>query len=304
MWPFSFVGNMPWIESHTVLLRHRKVLQLADDLGVSPVCAIGHLHALWHAVLEQQEDGDLSEWPDTMIAQAAAYTGDSVRFVACLQARKWLDGKMVHDWLEYAGRYLAVKYRTANPLKLQKIHSKYKSVSRSVSSRSKVRSKSDNLPNQPDLTKPDLTKPTEPTVPPATASPRGIGKSVETWECYRKAYAKRYGVDPVRNQQVSAMLCRLVDKLGVQDAPHVAAFYLTHNAHWYVQKMHPVNVLLQDAEKLRTEWATNRKVMNSQAVQIDKTAGRLSVFQELIEERKKQGEVINVESTKGVGSHG
>jgi hypothetical protein len=112
---------MPWIESHTVLLRHRKVLQLADDLSIQPVYVIGHLHALWHCALEQQEDGDLSEWPDSMIAQAAAYPGDALHFVKCLQARGWLDGKLVHDWLEYAGKYLESKYRTSNPEKLKKI---------------------------------------------------------------------------------------------------------------------------------------------------------------------------------------
>lgn len=147
---------MAWIESHTVLLRHRKVLQLADDLHIPPVQVLGHLHALWHAALEQQEDGDLTEWPDAMIAQAAAYLGDASHFVTCLQARKWLDGKLIHDWVEYAGRYLESKYRTGNPAKLLKIQRKYQSVSRSVSSRTKVRPKSAHLPNQPNLTKPTI----------------------------------------------------------------------------------------------------------------------------------------------------
>lgn len=162
---------MAWIESHTVLLRHRKVLQLANDLGLQPVHVIGHLHALWHTVLEQQEDGNLGEWPDVMIAQAAAYSGDAAAFVAALQSRKWLDGKIIHDWMDYAGRYLQVKYRTSNPARLLKIQKLHKSVPKSVSSRSKVCPKTDNLtlPNQPDLTSPNQTKPEELRLVPAVA---------------------------------------------------------------------------------------------------------------------------------------
>lgn len=147
---------MAWIESHTVLLRHRKIIQVSADLSIPPVHLIGHLHALWHAVLEQQEDGDLTDWPNVMIAQAASYPGDADLFVCTLQARNLLDGKIVHDWLDYAGRYLTGKYRTSNPRKLKQIYTLHKTVYKSASSQSKVRLKTDNLPNPPNLTKPDL----------------------------------------------------------------------------------------------------------------------------------------------------
>ncbi len=137
---------MSWIESHTVLLRHRKVLQMACVLSLPPVVILGHLHALWHAILEPQEEGDLSSWPDDMIAHAAAHTGDSAAFVRALQGQKFLDGKLVHDWLDYAGRYLTHKYRTSNPKKLKAIYKLHRSVSRAVSSQTSICPKSDNLP--------------------------------------------------------------------------------------------------------------------------------------------------------------
>jgi len=87
-------------------------------------------------------------------------------------------------------------------------------------------------------------------------------KSAATWEAYAEAYRTRYQVDPVRNRTVSAMLCKLVDKLGAEEAPLVAAFYVTHRSSWYAEKMHPVNLLLADAEKLRTEWATGRQALS------------------------------------------
>lgn len=101
---------MPWVESHTVLIRHRKVLGLARELRLKPAWLMGHLHALWHAALEQQEDGDLTSWTDEMIAEAAHYTGNAATFVKLLQKYRLLDGKLIHDWLDYAGKYLRSKY--------------------------------------------------------------------------------------------------------------------------------------------------------------------------------------------------
>lgn len=276
-----------------MLLRHRKVLLLATDLSMPPVQIMGHLHALWHTTLEQQEDGNLADWSNQMIAHAAAYSGDADAFVSALQTRKWLDGKVVHDWIDYAGRYLQVKYRTSNPRKLQQILKLHKSASRSVSSQSKVTPKSDNLPNQPDLTRPNL--PNQPN-PPKKKSSREVttstGASVETWKAYAEAYRKRYGVEPVRNKSVNSMLCKLVEKLGAEEAPAVAAFYVTHQGQFYVAKMHPVNLLLADAEKVRTEWATGRQVTNGYAAQVDRTSTTGQVFRKLLAEEEAKREQV------------
>lgn len=148
---------MAWIESHTVLIRHRKILQLATALSLTPVETVGHMTVFWHAVLEQQEDGNLSSWPDEMIAGAAHYKGDPKLFVSELQSKKWLDGKLLHDWLDYAGRYLTNKYRTANPRKLKAIYRTHKVRLKSALRPPKVGPKSDNQ-TLPDLTLPDLQK--------------------------------------------------------------------------------------------------------------------------------------------------
>lgn len=144
---------MAWIESHTVLIRHRKLISLARDLRLKPVYVLGHLHALWHAALEQQEDGDLSSWSDDLIAEFSNYQGDAPQYVSLLQKHGWLDDKMIHDWKDYAGRYLEAKYRTSDPERLKIIKEKH--------SQTKVRLKSDyrqtldsppNQPNQPNQT--------------------------------------------------------------------------------------------------------------------------------------------------------
>jgi hypothetical protein len=145
------INNMPWIESHTVLLRHRKVKDLARELRIRPAYAIGHLHALWHAALEQAEDGDLSSWSDEFIAESADYPGDAPQFVRLLQKHRWLDGKVIHDWVDYAGLFLSRKYSTSNRDRLVEIWAKHgreygANGKRTVSEQLPL---APNLPNQP-----------------------------------------------------------------------------------------------------------------------------------------------------------
>lgn len=51
----------------------------------------------------------------------------------------------------------------------------------------------------------------------------------------------------------------------------MAAFYVGHPGLFYAAKMHSVDLLLTDAEKLRTEWKTGRvapDVKSSKAPQV------------------------------------
>lgn len=116
---------MAWIESHTVLLRHPKLLRLARELRIKPVHCLGHLHALWHTTLETREDGDLSSWSDADIAAAAGFSGKAPPFVSSLRLSGWLDNALVHDWLDYAGLYLTRKYAKRNKERLAEIWAKH-----------------------------------------------------------------------------------------------------------------------------------------------------------------------------------
>lgn len=110
----------------------------------------------------------------------------------------------------------------------------------------------------------------------------------DTWDAYSAAYAERYGADPVRNAQINSQIKQFVQRIGASESPHVAAFFVRHNAQFYVKKMHSVGTLLADAEKIRTEWATNRRVTDTEARQSDKREALGGVFQKLIEEAKKR----------------
>ena len=81
-----------------------------------------------------------------------------------------------------------------------------------------------------------------------------------TWAAYAEAYRERYGTDPVWNGKQGGMIGQLVKRIGRADAPRVAAFYVRHNDPWYLKQGHAVGILLQQCEKLRTEWATGQTV--------------------------------------------
>jgi hypothetical protein len=123
------------------------------------------------------------------------------------------------------------------------------------------------------------------------ASPRPskpVAPSAPTWEAYASAYQDRYGVEPVRNAKVNSQLALFVGRLGAEEAPAVARFFVGHQSAFYVRGMHPVEHLLKDAEKLRTEWATGRRVTSTQAAQADRTATNLGAFQRLIDQAKAE----------------
>lgn len=113
--------------------------------------------------------------------------------------------------------------------------------------------------------------------------------SGETWESYSRAYQDRYRSPPVRNAMVNGQLSKFCERVAAAEAPHIAAFYVRHNASFYVMKGHPVGLLLADAEKLRTEWATNRSITQTQAMQSDRTGANLASHNGALEILKAKG---------------
>jgi hypothetical protein len=112
--------------------------------------------------------------------------------------------------------------------------------------------------------------------------------SAETWTAYATAYAVRYRVEPVRNATVNGQLANFVSRIGSVEAPPVAAFYVRSNNARYVSSGHSVGMMLMDAEKLRTEWATGRQATATQAMLADKTQTNLNAFAGMIEEAQAE----------------
>lgn len=102
----------------------------------------------------------------------------------------------------------------------------------------------------------------------------------ETWKSYSDAYFSRYETEPVRNATVNTQVKSFVKRIGAEESPPVAAFFVQSNAAFYVQRGHAFGNLLADAEKLRTEWATGRTMTGTRARQIDQSQANFSVVDE------------------------
>lgn len=92
----------------------------------------------------------------------------------------------------------------------------------------------------------------------------------ETWQSYSTAYFNRYGTEPVRNAKVNGQVKSFVQRIGFSESPLVASYYVQSNNSYYVGRGHVIDSLLNDCEKLRTEWATNTTMTATRAKQIDK----------------------------------
>lgn len=104
------------------------------------------------------------------------------------------------------------------------------------------------------------------------------------FDAYAEAYGHRYAVDPVVNAKVRGIFAQLVKRLGAEDAIAVAGWYPTHSFGLYVRSGHAVDLLLRDAEKLRTEWATGTRMTDVGARHADRREHTRQVFGELLRE--------------------
>lgn len=80
-----------------------------------------------------------------------------------------------------------------------------------------------------------------------------------TWTAYATAYERRYGIAPVRNRTVNGQLANFVERIPRDEAPSVAQFYVEHDNQLYRNAQHPVNLMLRDAESLRTQCMTGTR---------------------------------------------
>lgn len=124
--------------------------------------------------------------------------------------------------------------------------------------------------DQPHTAKTDTAKNTKKQKSPA--------KTAQVWNAYSTAFFNRYGTEPTSNARVSAQLSQFIDRIGADDAPHVAAFYLQSSNRYYVQKCHAVGPMLADAEALRTQWATGNTMTEGKARSTDRLGDISSII--------------------------
>lgn len=121
----------------------------------------------------------------------------------------------------------------------------------------------------------------------STSAAGAAEAGVQVWTEYATAYERRYGVPPERNAKVNGQIAQLVKRIPATDAPAVAAFFVEHNLAKYVRALHPVGMLLQDAEALCTQWKTGNKVTDTTARQADRSSATLDNVNALLAEASR-----------------
>jgi hypothetical protein len=109
-------------------------------------------------------------------------------------------------------------------------------------------------------------------------TPSQIANS-NTWAAYANAYFDRYSVEPVRNAKVNGQVAQLVQRLGAEEAPNVAAFYVTINDSFFIRSSHEFGLLVARAEGIRTQWITGRQVNAVTARQMENTQANINAAQ-------------------------
>jgi hypothetical protein len=109
--------KLAWIEVHQTLPNHRKTIEAAAILDISPVQMIGHLICLWLWALDNAPDGVMytsrNALRNKMVANVSQWDGDPDAFVDALVESGFLneldDALELHDWYDYAGKLMETR---------------------------------------------------------------------------------------------------------------------------------------------------------------------------------------------------
>lgn len=244
------MGGLPWLKLDGDSPLHPKVARLEAALGIPD--AFGIVARVWcwtskyapAGIVLPEDQPSFAKW----VTSSLLLSADTV--VECLVSSRVLDlhrnGLEVHGWEEIQAAHID---NAEGNRKRQKAFRRRNALrnAQTVTDR-----------NATDKIREDKIR--EEKIREEKKDPAPAAPGAAVWDAYSAAYQKRYGAVPVRNQKVNTQLLQLVKRIAADEAPEVAKFYLGHNGAEYVRKMHSVGMLLIECEKIRTEWATGRKV--------------------------------------------
>lgn len=240
-----------WLKMRLDLADDPAVISIASVTGLDEYSVIGRLHKLWSWADRQSRDGHAVGVTEMWVDRYVERDG----FAKAMRDAGWLafdkKGLVIPNFDRHNGK--GAKNRAL--AKDRKVTQRSRSVRDDGATREEKRR--EEVKTSTSLRSVN----SEQVVLPENQNPTVVTRvnSVPAWEAYAGAYRQRYGVDPVRNAKVNGQLTQLVKRLGEGDAVHVAAFYVNHNAAFYVRARHPIDMLLRDCEGMRTQWATGIK---------------------------------------------
>lgn len=105
-------------------------------------------------------------------------------------------------------------------------------------------------------------------------------KTFKAWANYAMAYRKRYQCWPVWNATAGGILGKLVDRLGIDVAHSVAAYYLTINDARLINDCHSLTNLIAKAEAYHTQWSTKTQMNGTTARQMESTQANMNAAEQ------------------------
>ncbi len=105
-------------------------------------------------------------------------------------------------------------------------------------------------------------------------------KTFKAWANYAMAYRKRYQCWPVWNATAGGILGKLVDRLGIDVAHSVAAYYLTINDARLINDCHSLTNLIAKAEAYHTQWSTRTQMNGTTARQMENTQANMNAAEQ------------------------
>jgi len=208
---------MAWIESHTNLDRHHKLIRFQTAMRWSRNEAVGFLHRFWWSVLEVSPSGDVTALtlPEVMSETLNMKLDVIQDAILKLEEFGFLDRVgdklLVHGWLEYAGRYLSESLFKRHPEKMSEVRSMHEREPSEDSPRT-VQGMS-LIPDRTVPTLPDRTKPKDKNIgPPRPTFQRPSVDEVrdfirlnhydvvgETFHAYYESNGWKVGRNPMRD---------------------------------------------------------------------------------------------------------
>lgn len=125
-------------------------------------------------------------------------------------------------------------------------------------------------------------KPRAPAKTTAATKAADRAPSAVVWDFYEQAYEARYGHAPTRNAKVNGQLAQFITRVPADEAPAIAAFFVSMKTAYYTRKCHSVDCLLSDAESIRTQWLSGNVVTSTQAQLADRAQTNNSAFERLL----------------------
>lgn len=143
------------------------------------------------------------------------------------------------------------------------------------------------MPPQPDVEAPMM--PAEKAA--KTRAANADVKTSATWAAYTEAYLRLYpGVKPLRDAKANAQMLQFVQRVGADDAPQIAAFFVTSKWALAVNARHPVDLLLKFADKFRGEAMAGIQTNGHAAQQADRRESSTGYLARQLAEQQRADE--------------